>query len=388
MEDIVMARKKDHHLFQINGRWYFQMKGAKVCLHTASKVEARRLRDQYHREMLLNGRIESPEPKEIPVFGALAKKWFELKQNRLKRSTIKDYRNNMNNYILPRFGKTPIDEIDYLSIETFINELGVKNKRSINMLIPMRNVFKLAVKAGYIKQNPVSLLDPIAPEKPDINPLTFDEVRAVIENVDPHYKNFFTVAFFTGMRFGEMAGLKWKCVDFRLRVIRVRETLVLGEEGPPKTVGSNRDIGMLPPVMEALRDQRKFTLGKSEFVFLNRYGRPLTPDAVRTHAWADVLKKTGIEYRTLMQTRHTYACLMLNAGVVPGYVMKQMGHTSLKMIYEHYYTYIKDYDRDEGKVFIERVYLPEMMKSGKSTPILPQEEVRGKGIEPNPLISL
>jgi len=83
---------------------------------------------------------------------------------------------------------------------------------------------------------------------------------------------------------------------------RVRETLVLGEEGPPKTVGSNRDIDM--------------------------------------------------------------------------------------MIYEHYYTYIKDYERDEGKVFMERVYLPETKKSAKSTPILPQEEVRGKGNEPNPLISL
>ena len=101
-----------------------------------------------------------------------------------------------------------------------------------------------------------------------------------------------------------------------------------------------------------------------------------------------VLFLHGLDYRTLMQTTHTYARLMLNAGVVPGHVMKQMGHTSLKMIHEHYYTYIKDYDRVEGKVFMEPVYLPGMIKSEKPTPILPPEKIKGKGTEAIPLISL
>jgi integrase len=70
-------------------------------------------------------------------------------------------------------------------------------------------------------------------------------------------------------------------------------------------------------------------------------------------------------------TRHTYACLMLNAGVLPGYVMKQMDHTSLKMTHDHYYTYIKGYERDEGKIFMDRVYTPSIKTDEKSTPFLP-----------------
>jgi hypothetical protein len=66
-------------------------------------------------------------------------------------------------FILPRFGNTPIDQIDCIAIETFIAKLRCKNKRAKNILIPMRNVFKLAIKAGYIKSNPISLLDPMKP---------------------------------------------------------------------------------------------------------------------------------------------------------------------------------------------------------------------------------
>jgi len=363
-----MAKNRNHHLLKRGDTWFFRMKDEKFSLHTTSVVEARRLRDEYCREFLIHGRLLRQETNtEIPVFGALAKKWWNLKKDKLAKSTKKDYRNNLNNFLLPEFGNTPVDQIDCVSIETFVAKLGCKNKRAKNILIPMRNTLKLAIKAGYISVNPISLMDPLKPEKATIRPLVFEEVQAVIENVDPHYQNFFCVAFFTGMRFSEMAALKWKNVDFRLKVIKVRETLVYGEEKVPKTPGSIRDVDMLPPVIEALRDQRKSTWGKSDYVFLNRYGRTLNPCPLAKHAWTKVLKKVGVEYRPLMQTRHTYACLMLNAGVLPGYVMRQMGHTSLKMIYDHYYTYITEYERDEGQVFMDKVYNP-FMKSKKCAP--------------------
>ena len=157
---------------------------------------------------------------------------------------------------------------------------------------------------------------------------------AIIENVDPHYRSFFTVSFFTGMGFGEMAALKWKNVDFKMGLIKVRETLVRGEEGLPKTEGSIRDIKMFPMVVEAMRDQRNATLEKSPYVFLNRYGRTLKPCPLRKHAWTDVLEELGVEYRTLMHTRHTYVTMMLDSGEHIGWVARQVGNTSAKMIFE------------------------------------------------------
>jgi integrase len=101
-----------------------------------------------------------------------------------------------------------------------------------------------------------------------------EEVNLFLGHVHPEYRNFFTVAFFTGMRFGEMSAFKWRNVDFAHGVIKVRETRVGDEEMPPKTSRSVRDINMLPPVVEALREQRKSTMGRSEYVFLNQHGRP------------------------------------------------------------------------------------------------------------------
>jgi integrase len=115
---------------------------------------------------------------------------------------------------------------------------------------------------------------------------------------------------------------------------------------------------MLPPVVEAFRDQMKQTMGKSDvgYVFLNQYRQPLLPFAMNFHVWKPALEKTGLEPRSLYQTRHTFATLMLDAGELPGWVQQMMGHESLQMIHEKYYSHIRNYERDEGSAFMERVY--------------------------------
>ena len=122
----------------------------------------------------------------------------------------------------------------------------------------------------------MDLVSNLKVDKPDIHPLSMDEVHLFLDAVLPYYRDFFIVAFFTGMRFGKMSALKWEAVDFRTRLSMCGRTRVDGEEGRPKTAGSVRDIKMLPPVVEALRSQRRVTMGKSVYVFLNKAGRPFT----------------------------------------------------------------------------------------------------------------
>lgn len=292
----------------------------------------------------------------------------------------------MNIYVLPRFGNVPIDKISYGDVEVFISELKCSAKRINNILVPMRALMKFAFKDGLIEKNPMALVENLKVLRPSINPLSMYEVHKFLAAVRPFYKPFFIVAFFTGMRFGEMAGLKWKNVDFKLGVVRVEETRVRGEEGRPKTKGSVRDIKMLPPVVEAFREQRKITMGHSDYVFLNKFGRPLLPNSIHFHVWKPGLRKAGLKVRSLYQTRHTFATLMLDGGELPGWVQKMMGHESLKMILERYYSYIKNYERDDGQAFMEKVYGPsqnhqkrEEGKEGtakKLTPNLPQNEKR------------
>ena len=67
-------------------------------------------------------------------------------------------------------------------------------------------------------------------------------------------------------------------------------------------------------------------------------------------------EKACQEGRRLYETRHTFATLMLDGGELPGWVQKMMGHETLQMIHDRYYSYIKNYQRDDGRAFMENVY--------------------------------
>ena len=356
-----MVKDKNHHMSLRGNTWYFETKinGRRTRKALSQSVtEARRIRDDLLRDIKLHGDLQTVKTNDGPgpLFGEMAKEWVKIISKEIKLSTLTDYRYSMNRYILPHFGNIPIKGINYLDIRKFVSTLTCSHKRKNNVLVPMRSVLKMAYLSEIIDHNPMDRIRNLKIDKPDIHPLSMGEVRLFLDNVSPRFRDFFTVAFFTGMRFGEMAGLKWNNVDFRLGIIKVRETRVMGEEGRPKTKKSTRDIKILPPVQVALQDQRKQTFGKSDYVFLNQYDKNIDPMSMNFHVWKPGLKKAALSPRSLYQTRHTFATLMLDAGEHPGWVQKMMGHETMQMIYEKYYSYIKNYDRDEGSAFMDKVF--------------------------------
>ncbi len=265
---------------------------------------------------------------------------------------MRDYRSSMNLHVLPRFGNRPIRDISYLDIEEFKADLNRSPKRTNNILVPMRSVFSMAFKEGIIEDNVMLKVDNLRADEPSIHPLSLEEALRVIDAVDPHYRNCMITLFFTGLRFGEFAALKWHNVDLDRRMARICETLVYGVEGRPKTKKSVRDIDLLPPVVKVLGDQKENARGKSLYVFLDNTGHPLNPDHVREVIWKRALDKAGVEYRPLMQTRHTFATLMLSEGENIGWIQNMLGHSSLQMIFTKYYSWIPRKTRNDGSAFM------------------------------------
>jgi integrase len=205
--------------------------------------------------------------------------------------------------------------------------------------------------------------------KTDVNPFSLVDVQRIIATVRPDYKDYFTVRFLTGMRTGEVHGLKWKYIDWDLRIIRVRETFVLGEDEYTKTDGSQRDIQMSQPVFDALKRQFEATGKASDYVFCNQTGQPLDNKNFSDRVWYPLLRHLGLDKRRPYQMRHTAATLWLASGEAPEWIAKQLGHTSTEMLFRVYSRYVPNLTRQDGSA-MERLLASQLSQG----PLIAQKE--------------
>lgn len=155
------------------------------------------------------------------------------------------------------------------------------------------------------------------------------------------------------MRFGEIAALKWKNVELERGIIRIVETRVYGEEGRTKTVGSKRDINLLPPVIEALKVQCEMK-PTGQYVFRDQEGALMTPDHIREVIWKPILERAGLEYRPPIQARHTFATIAIESGEELGWVQHMLGHKTLQMIFNNYHRWIPNETQNNGSAMMKK----------------------------------
>jgi integrase len=137
-------------------------------------------------------------------------------------------------------------------------------------------------------------------------------------------------------------------VDFDLRIVRVRETFVLGEDEYTKTDGSQRDIQMSQPVFDALKSQFEATGKVSDYVFCNLAGAPIDNKNFSDRVWYPLLRHLDLEERRPYQMRHTAATLWLASGEAPEWIARQLGHTSTEMLFRVYSRYVPNLTRQDG----------------------------------------
>lgn len=106
-------------------------------------------------------------------------------------------------------------------------------------------------------------------------------------------------------------------------------------------------------VYDALKNQEAGTRLKSKYVFLNFDDQPIAAETMRKNAWSKALNKAKLDYRPMIQTRHTFATMMVSSGKNLGWIQKMMGHASLKMITDKYFAYIPNMTHHDGSKFME-----------------------------------
>ena len=329
-------------------------------------------------QSLQPAQIENTQPAvETPLFNDFAEQWFEESKIQWRASHVRNVRSILDSSLKTAFGKKPIGDISKADILEFRAKLakrrgrgatGVVAPKTINSHMTILRMVLDEAAERFDFETPYKNIKPLKLQKTHIEPFSLHEVQRIIDNVRADYCNYYTVRFFTGMRTGEVDGLKWKNVDFAKREILVRETLINGETEYTKTDGSQHEIPMFGQVYDALKTQYAATGHMSQYVFCNQLGQPLDHNNVTKRVWYPLLKSLGLTKRRPYQTRHTAATLFLASGENPEWVARMLGHSSTEMLFKVYSRYVPNATRMDGSAF-ERLL-------GNTTPTKPQKEHR------------
>lgn len=258
----------------------------------------------------------------------------------------------VNGILIPAFGHYDLNEITPAILRDWIKGRNITGKTLNNNLTPLREIFTNAFIDHDIP-NPFHKLDLPKLKKGfckdsvyKVEPFTPDEVQAILKVAPPQAKNYIQFAFATGLRGGEMIGLRWGDIDWEKNEIHLIHNRVNGKDKPPKTSAGKRDVPLSKDALSALNAQKQWTYVMQDFVFhRDKTNAPYLDDQeVLKGMWMPVIKASGVRYRIPKQTRHTYASARLSRGENVHKVAVHMGHADATMVLQTYGKWIKQYE--------------------------------------------
>jgi integrase len=272
--------------------------------------------------------------------------WFKQKQRNWAPSTIRGYSQKYNFDIKPNFGHIRLKNFKGSMFDEWASGKNLSGK-SINEIRSILNqIFKRAFFDGVIDFNPIERIERYKQEVPEPQPFTKDEIERILNSLKSPYREFYQFAIWTGLRTGELIGLRWQDIDLIKGSIHIRTNIIRGVEKEPKTKGSIRNFELHDEAIKALENIISSDFYDEFRIFINISTRTTYKDAdgIRKRIWKPALERANVEYRCPYQCRHTFASMMLSKGERPIKVAAQMGHIGLKMINERYGRWIPSHD--------------------------------------------
>jgi integrase len=296
------------------------------------------LRDAQATRRILGGKLANDtfgkRERENPLFNDYYNEWWISKKQSLGLSGIRGYESSFRLYILPYFKKRHLADITPRDVQAFIDSLHGSPYYVKVIYAQFRSLINTAMNLDIIERTPCrGIILPKIPNSKKKYLGAQDIWRFIAANEKP-FDVIFTVLALSGIRVGECLGLKVKNVDFPAGKIRVEATwdaahLVLQE---PKTKTSVRSVEMmscLSEVLKAYLEETGLSSDPESFLFPSPYStnRPWTYSSIRTKLH-DVLEKQGLPDCNIHSLRHSFASIMIAAGVSIPTLSRNLGHSS------------------------------------------------------------
>ena len=280
--------------------------------------------------------------------GSWLEAWYEnYAKIKMRPSSYLTYRGYIDNHIKPNIGNIPLGSLTTLNLQKLYRKLleggrvdrieskrqpkglNAKTVRNIHRIIS--SALKLAVDQRLIARNPAGGCALPKVERKEMQTLPATQLASFLQEAKE--SGVFTLYYIdltTGLRRGELLGLKWEDVDLEKGELRVRRQIgrVGGEvlEMPLKTKTAYRTLPLSADAIDVLKEQKR-KAGGSPWVFPSPTGDPMSPDSV-LHMLHRVLKRAGLPEVRFHDLRHTFATLALQNGVDIKTVSGMLGHFS------------------------------------------------------------
>ena len=306
--------------------------------------------------------------------------------------TLDDYHTIIRRHLIPNLGMIPLSQVQPQHIQQYyaraLSEPGSDGKElSARTVLHFHRVLfqalNYAVRQGLLIRNPAQFVDPPRARKPKMTTLMPEEVARLLSVAgDTPYYSIISTAVKTGLRQAELLGLRWRDLDLDLASLSVTQVLYkrkgVCQFKEPKSEHSRRRLDLPPSLALFLRDYRterqaeRLLLGKplseDDLVFDNIDGRPMDPGTL-THNFARIARRAGLAGTRFHDLRHTFASLMLLAGIHPKVVSEALGHSSVAFTLDTYSHVVPSIQKAAAKR-LDEVLGPELMENvGKMSAI-------------------
>lgn len=259
----------------------------------------------------------------------------ELNEANSKTTRTKEvYEHQLAKVISPQWGSYRLQDVKPVAVEKWLNSLPVAPGSRYKTKGVMSILFQHAMRYEWAERNPIRLVRQSAlPSREEIV-LTPVEVAALLQELRDPFKTLILLAAVTGMRRGELFGLKWEDIDFQEAEIRVVRSIVDQVEGPPKTLASRRPLPMSAELASALEGwNRSSSYSRpGDWVFASPLcvgQKPYWPDAVLKRHIFPAAKRAGITKRIGWHSfRRTLATLLQSSGASVKTTQELLRHSS------------------------------------------------------------
>jgi integrase len=284
--------------------------------------------------------------------------WLRTYASTKSAKTFADYKYQVTKYILPHLGEAKVQQLHpehvvewHTILRTHFNGHG--GTRTISVAHQrLKQALDQAVTLGLVSRNVAALVKP--PQEDDrakaLHTWTEEEARTFLDVADEHgiYGPIWRVSLATGMRRGELLGLRWQDIVWDACILRVRQavSMVKGTVivGPPKTEFSIRDIPVTEDLMEVLQEhqarQNERRLATAvwrdhDLVFPSAVGTPVNPNNL-LREYYQLLQRAGVPPIHIHDQRHTHASWAIREGIDPKTVAERLGHRDVLTTLDRY----------------------------------------------------